>query len=76
MRMGRMLYSESFKKTERNISLAQQVYKRPYGVAVLNLTEMVEIKEFESEEKEFTFKVSKMFVLFFFRSINGTISVK
>lgn len=57
MRMGRMLYSESFKKTERNISLAQQVYKRPYGVAVLNLTEMVEIKEFESEEKEFTFKV-------------------
>lgn len=51
-----MLYSESSKKTEKNVP-APQVFKRPHGVAVLNLTEIVGNKELESEEKEFTFKV-------------------
>ena len=57
MRMGKMLYSESSKKTEKNVQSPHQVFKRPHGVAILNLTEMVGNKELESEEKEFTFKV-------------------
>lgn len=57
MRMGKMLYSESSKKTEKNAPSPHQVFKRPHGVAILNLMEMVSNKEYDSEEKEFTLKV-------------------
>lgn len=56
MRMGKMLYSESSKKTEKYATTSHQVFKRPHGVAILSLTEIVS-KENESEEKEFTLKV-------------------
>ena len=51
-----MIYSESSKKTDKNIPFVQQVYKRPHGVSVQNLAEMFAVK-MESEEKEFALKV-------------------
>lgn len=55
MRMGKMLYSESSKKTEKNPTTPHQVFKRPHGVAVLNLTEI--INKDDNEEKECSLKV-------------------
>ncbi|KAF2896229.1 hypothetical protein ILUMI_09945 [Ignelater luminosus] len=57
MRIGKMLYSESSKKTDKNAPALTQVFKRPHGVAVQNLGDMLNHKEGESEEKEFTLKV-------------------
>lgn len=57
MRIGRMLYSESSKKTDKNSIMQQQVFKRPHGVAVHNLGEFLTSKENESEEKELNLKV-------------------
>lgn len=56
MRIGKMLYSESSKKTDKNAPPLQQVFKRPHGVAVQNMGDMV-AKEGDSEEREFTMKV-------------------
>lgn len=58
MRMGKMLYSESSKKTDKNAPPQQQVFRRPHGVAVQNMGDLVaNNKEGDSEEKEFTLKV-------------------
>uniref|UniRef100_A0A1Y1KZG9 C2 DOCK-type domain-containing protein n=1 Tax=Photinus pyralis TaxID=7054 RepID=A0A1Y1KZG9_PHOPY len=57
MRIGKMLYSESSKKTDKNAPALTQVFKRPHGVAVQNLSDMVSHKDGDSEEKEFTLKV-------------------
>lgn len=51
-----MLYSESSKKTEKNNLGSQQVYKRPHGVAVHDLREVLLNKS--DEEKELTLKVN------------------
>uniref|UniRef100_T1IUW7 Dedicator of cytokinesis protein 3 n=1 Tax=Strigamia maritima TaxID=126957 RepID=T1IUW7_STRMM len=52
MRIGRMIYSESSKKS------SQQMFKRPLGCAVLNLSEVLIDKEYSSgEDKEFSTKV-------------------
>lgn len=57
MRVGRMLYSESSsKKPEKNAAPLQQVFRRPHGVAVQNMGDVV-AKEGDSEEREFTLKV-------------------
>nr|XP_022902417.1 dedicator of cytokinesis protein 3 isoform X2 [Onthophagus taurus] len=56
MRIGKMLYSESSKKTEKNVSTMQQVYKRPHGVAIQNLADVL-LNKNDSDEKEFTLKV-------------------
>lgn len=59
MRIGKMLYSESSKKTDKNAQPLQQVFKRPHGVAVQNMGDMV-AKEGDSEEREFTLKVNSL----------------
>ncbi|KAI4460497.1 dedicator of cytokinesis [Holotrichia oblita] len=56
MRIGKMLYSESSKKTEKNTLGVQQVYKRPHGVAIHDLKEVL-LNKNDSEEKELTLKV-------------------
>ncbi|KAJ8941123.1 hypothetical protein NQ318_007705 [Aromia moschata] len=56
MRIGKMLYSDSSKKTEKAV-VQQQVFKRPHGVAVQNLGEYLTSKEGDNEEKEFSMKV-------------------
>ncbi|XP_017786650.1 PREDICTED: dedicator of cytokinesis protein 3 isoform X2 [Nicrophorus vespilloides] len=55
MRIGKMCYSESSKKTEKYATTLQQVYKRPHGVAVQNMGDLLNHKE--SEEREFPMKV-------------------
>lgn len=67
MRIGKMLYSESSKKTDKNAPPLQQVFKRPHGVAVQNMGDMV-AKEGDSEEREFTLKV---FIYFLFNTSTG-----
>lgn len=59
MRIGKMLYSESSKKTEKYATPIQQVFKRPHGVAVQNLNDLFVAKESDSDEKEFTLKVNE-----------------
>lgn len=56
MRIGKMLYSDSSKKTEKAVA-QQQVFKRPHGVAVQNLGDYLTSKEGDNEEKEFGMKV-------------------
>lgn len=53
-----MLYSESSKKTEKYATPVQQVFKRPHGVAVQCLRDLFLTKEGDSDEKEFTLKVT------------------
>lgn len=66
MRIGKMLYSDSSKKTDKAVT-QQQVFKRPHGVAVQNLGDYLTSKEGDTEEKEFNMKVtmnnSRYFVL-------------
>lgn len=57
IRMGKMLYSDTSKKTDKNSTIFQQVYKRPYGVGVQPLGKFLAAKDKDSEEKEFTIKV-------------------
>lgn len=58
MRIGKMLYSESSKKTDKNAPPQTQVYRRPHGVAIQNLGDlMANSRGSDSEEKEFTLKV-------------------
>ncbi|XP_065173337.1 dedicator of cytokinesis protein 3 isoform X2 [Atheta coriaria] len=57
MRIGKMLYSESSRKAEKNPTATMQVFKRPHGVAVQNLSDLLMHKEGESDEREFTLKV-------------------
>lgn len=59
MRVGKMLYSESSKKTDKNGPAQQQVFKRPIGVAVQNMGDLVTSNKegSESEEREYTMKV-------------------
>ncbi|XP_033610429.1 dedicator of cytokinesis protein 3 isoform X2 [Cryptotermes secundus] len=63
MRMGRMLYSDSSKKsssTSHSVPL-HQLFKRPHGCAVLNINEVLSNKDSpqggSNHEREFTFKV-------------------
>ncbi|XP_018335626.1 dedicator of cytokinesis protein 3 [Agrilus planipennis] len=56
MRIGKMLYSESSRKSEKSGTLTNQIFKRPYGVAVQNLCDVVS-KDSETDEKEFSMKV-------------------
>ncbi|XP_049823045.1 dedicator of cytokinesis protein 3 isoform X2 [Aethina tumida] len=58
MRIGKMLYSDTSKKTDKN-QIQQQVFKRPHCVAVQHLGEFFTLKEGkdDSEEKEFNLKV-------------------
>lgn len=58
MRIGRMLYSDSSKKTDKAVAQLQ-VFKRPHGVAVQNLGDYLTSKESDTEEKEFNMKVCK-----------------
>lgn len=60
MRIGKMLYSESSKKTDKNMLTLHQVFKRPHGIAIQNLSDVLIQKEggeLQSEEREFTLKV-------------------
>lgn len=56
MRIGKMLYSDSSKKTEKAVA-QQQVFKRPHGVAVQNIGDYLTSKESDTDEKEFSMKV-------------------
>ncbi|CAH0555056.1 unnamed protein product [Brassicogethes aeneus] len=55
MRVGKMLYSDNSKKTDKTIT-QYQAFKRPHGVAIQNLGDLFNNKE-ETEEKEFSLKV-------------------
>ncbi|KDR16623.1 Dedicator of cytokinesis protein 3, partial [Zootermopsis nevadensis] len=64
MRMGRMLYSDSSKKSSGSSSHsvpAHQLFKRPHGCAVLNINDILLNKDLlpggSNDEREFTFKV-------------------
>lgn len=65
MRIGKMLYSDSSKKTEKAVA-QQQVFKRPHGVAVQNLGDYLTSKEGDTEEKEFGMKVRGRFIQLFY----------
>ncbi|XP_076266616.1 dedicator of cytokinesis spg isoform X4 [Rhynchophorus ferrugineus] len=56
MRIGKMLYSDSSKKTEKS-AVQPQLFKRPHGVAVQNIGEFLTSKVEDSEEKEISMKV-------------------
>ncbi|XP_052865732.1 dedicator of cytokinesis protein 3 isoform X1 [Anopheles cruzii] len=57
MRVGKMLHSESVKKGDKLTAMAH-AYRRPYGVGVLPLSDIVQFDySVESEEKEFSFKI-------------------
>ncbi|XP_053657758.1 dedicator of cytokinesis protein 3 [Anopheles marshallii] len=57
MRVGKMLHSESVKKGDK-LTTTTHAYRRPYGVGVLPLSEIVQFDySVESEEKEFSFKI-------------------
>ncbi|XP_050087293.1 dedicator of cytokinesis protein 3 isoform X2 [Anopheles aquasalis] len=57
MRVGKMLHSESVKKGDK-LTTTTHAYRRPYGVGVLPLNEIVQFDySVESEEKEFSFKI-------------------
>ncbi|XP_053681007.1 dedicator of cytokinesis protein 3 [Anopheles nili] len=57
MRVGKMLHSESVKKGDK-LTATTHAYRRPYGVGVLPLNEIVQFDySVESEEKEFSFKI-------------------
>ncbi|XP_074036384.1 dedicator of cytokinesis spg isoform X2 [Leptinotarsa decemlineata] len=56
MRIGKMLYSDSSKKTDKLVA-QQQIFKRPHGVAVQNLGDYLTSKESDTEEKEFSMRV-------------------
>ncbi|PSN57625.1 hypothetical protein C0J52_00521 [Blattella germanica] len=64
MRMGRMLYSDSTKKSSSSSSHIvppHQLFKRPHGCAVLNINDVLLNKDSPpgttNDEREFTFKV-------------------
>lgn len=61
MRIGKMVYSESSKKVSLTSSSAPppaSYFKRPLGVAVLNISELLTSQNScSTEEKEFTFRV-------------------
>lgn len=69
MRIGKMLYSDSSKKTEKAVA-QQQVFKRPHGVAVQNLGDYLTSKEGDTEEKEFGMKVRHKSIYCFTMSLN------
>ncbi|KAL1512882.1 hypothetical protein ABEB36_002392 [Hypothenemus hampei] len=56
MRIGKMLYSDSSKKTEKIVG-QPQLFRRPHGIAVQNIGEFLMNKSEDSEEKEFSMKV-------------------
>ncbi|XP_030749885.1 dedicator of cytokinesis protein 3 isoform X2 [Sitophilus oryzae] len=56
MRIGKMLYSDSSKKTEKSAT-QPQLFKRPHGVAAQNIGEFLASKLEDSEEKEISMKV-------------------
>lgn len=55
MRIGKMVYNDSNRKSNDKTSL--QCFKRPVGVAVLNISEALNSTLVPGEEKESTFKV-------------------
>jgi len=64
MRIGKMVYSESSKKVSLSSSsssssaqTAASYFKRPLGVAVLNIGEMLTSNSSGGDEREFTFRV-------------------
>ncbi|XP_066149763.1 dedicator of cytokinesis protein 3 isoform X2 [Euwallacea fornicatus] len=56
MRIGKMLYSDSSKKTEKSAG-QPQLFKRPHGIGVQNIGDFLTSKSEENEEKEFSMKV-------------------
>ncbi|XP_060529581.1 dedicator of cytokinesis protein 3 isoform X2 [Cylas formicarius] len=56
MRIGKMLYSDSSKKTEKSAG-QPQMFKRPHGIAVQNLGDFLTSKESDNDEKEISMKV-------------------
>lgn len=56
MRVGKMLYSDSSKKTEKS-TVPPQLFKRPHGIGVQNIGEFLTSKSEDNEEKEFSMKV-------------------
>lgn len=56
MRIGKMLYSDSSKKTEKSAG-QPQLFKRPHGIAVQNLGDFLTSKAEDGEEKEISMKV-------------------
>lgn len=75
LRLGRMLYSESSKRggtTERKEAPPTHMFRRPHAVAALNLSEMISPREGDTDEKEFTFKVSFYFFPLFFLLTPGS----
>ncbi|KAK9889845.1 hypothetical protein WA026_007208 [Henosepilachna vigintioctopunctata] len=57
IRIGKMIYSDTSKKTDKYAPIQQQVYKRPYGVGVQPLGKFLASKDKDSDEKEFNMKV-------------------
>ncbi|XP_050303860.1 dedicator of cytokinesis protein 3 isoform X2 [Anthonomus grandis grandis] len=56
MRIGKMLYSDSSKKTEKSVG-QPQLFKRPHGIGVQNIGEFLTSKCEDNEEKEISMKV-------------------
>lgn len=56
MRIGKMLYSDSSKKTEK-IAGQPQLFRRPHGIGVQNIGEFLTSKSEDNEEKEISMKV-------------------
>uniref|UniRef100_A0AAR5PSM5 Dedicator of cytokinesis protein 3 n=1 Tax=Dendroctonus ponderosae TaxID=77166 RepID=A0AAR5PSM5_DENPD len=56
MRIGKMLYSDSSKKTEKAAG-QPQLFRRPHGIGVQNIGEFLTSKSEDNEEKEISMKV-------------------
>ncbi|ALC45637.1 spg [Drosophila busckii] len=62
MRVGKIIQSDSIKKTEKhNAAAAGAIYRRPYGVGVLSLADICQfdsnLEQQVSEEREYNFKL-------------------
>ncbi|CAG9773050.1 unnamed protein product [Ceutorhynchus assimilis] len=56
MRIGKMLYSDSSKRTEKSAG-QPQLFRRPHGIGVQNIGEFLNSKSEDGEEKEISMKV-------------------
>lgn len=59
IRVGKILHSESIKKGDK--VCGTQCYRRPYGVGILSLSDISIDNSIDTEEKEFSFKVTLVF---------------
>ena len=57
MRMGKILYSDNTRKTDKSTMALNQMYKRPYAVSVSRLSDMIDSKHNENDERSFPLKI-------------------